>query len=66
MTTRSEECCWKDCEAKADAEICAQWTIFDFDSWACCLEHQQRMFSVIARKRVDGLPPAELYTKWYW
>jgi hypothetical protein len=55
-------CCVRQCRELATATVHVQWTVVDWDNFPSCAEHLEYVFSRMARKTVDGLLPAEMWT----
>lgn len=61
MTT----CEWSDCQEDATCAVHAQWTVVDFVEYAACTSHADHMCAVLARRRVDGELPVDVWiTPW--
>jgi hypothetical protein len=55
-------CCIADCDELAIGQVNAQWTVVDFDHWYVCGAHAERVFQAVARRKIDGQLPADMWT----
>ena len=62
-TMKLIECEW--CSSPAAAEVCAQWTLFDFDEAYACDTHVPYAENRFRRRLVDGQPPVDLWVTWW-
>ena len=56
-------CEWKDCQGLAEFEVNAQWTVVDFISLECCLDHVEDMIAWLDQRTVDGMFPVDVWTR---
>jgi hypothetical protein len=57
-------CEWPECDRRAEADVHARWSMFDFIHFRTCGDHLDLFSEWLWKRHINGAPPE--YVTWDW